>query len=267
MVQPQSTYDTFEAFQNSGDAPICKVVSDGCNEWYFADGQKGEPIKACKLTADFKYSWSCTQYQDGIMFLQGGTDDISNNDMMYEDPLTSQERADYTKMMEQLSEKEFTKISKVTEKYMQLRNTYSQVQQEKFTTKIQNFIQKHIDIRSSQTQASQDRVLLMLKYLKLELKIVSHSYPIGGGVTQFSGEVYACEGKQYRVYDADYFIDDMGFVVEKDTIHVSDGSYLLPNYIAKQELSASGVKYVGKDTETQDVYTFWMKGDEMSVYQ
>ena len=80
VVQPQSTYDTFEAFQNSGDAPICKVVSDGCNEWYFADGQKGEPIKACKLTADFKYSWSCTQYQDGIMFLQGGTDDISNND-------------------------------------------------------------------------------------------------------------------------------------------------------------------------------------------
>lgn len=62
-----SNYPTFEAFQASGDAPICKVVSDGCNEWFFADGEKADPIKLCKLTADFEYSWSCAQLNEGIM--------------------------------------------------------------------------------------------------------------------------------------------------------------------------------------------------------
>lgn len=69
------------------------------------------------------------------------------------------------------------------------------------------------------------------------------------------------------MYDTDYLIDDMMFAVEKDTIHVSDGTYLLPNFVADQEVSASGIKYVGTNTETQEAYTFWMKGDEMSVYK
>lgn len=187
--------------------------------------------------------------------------------MMYIDPLTTGERSSYNEMMSKLTEKEFAKISRVIEKYSLLRSNYSQKQQEKYETKIQTAIQKHIDIRVKKENASTDRVLLMLQYLKLELKIISHAYPIGGGLVPLSGEVYTCEKAEYRVYDADYFIDDMGFVVEKDTIHVSDGTYLLPNFVAKQEISASGVKYVGKNTETQEAYTFWMKGDEMSVYQ
>lgn len=263
VMQAQNTYDTFEAFQASGDAPICKVVSDGCNEWSFADGEKGDPIKACKLTADFEYSWSCAEYQDGIMFLQGGTQE----DMMYSDPLTAQERTVHNTLSSELTEKEFAKISRVTEKYTLLHSHYSQKQQERYEARIQSAIQKHIDIRVKKENASTDRILLMLQYLKLELKMISHAYPIGGGFMPLSGEVYTCDNAEYRVYDADYFIDDMGFVVEKDTIHVSDGSYLLPNYIAKQEISASGVKYIGTHTETQKAYTFWMKGDEMSVYQ
>lgn len=40
VMQPQVTYESFELFQASGDAPICKVVTDGCNEWSYADGQR-----------------------------------------------------------------------------------------------------------------------------------------------------------------------------------------------------------------------------------
>lgn len=185
---------------------------------------------------------------------------------MYIDPLTTGERSSYNEMISKLTEKEFAKISRVTEKYSLLRSNYSQKQQERYETKIQAAIQKHIDIRVKKENASTDRILLMLQYLKLEIKVMSQNMPIGGMVP-LSGEVYTCEKAEYRVYDADYFIDDMGFVVEKDTIHVSDGTYLLPNFIATQVVSASGVKYVGKNTETQEAYTFWMKGDEMSVYQ
>lgn len=143
VMQPQTSYKSYEAFQASGDAPICQVVTDGCNEWTFTDGEKTDPIKLCKLTSDFVYSWSCAEYQDGIMFLQGGAD------TMYTDPLTTQERALYQTLQAQLTENELTKVSKVTEKYMQFYNTYSKIKQEKFAAKIQTFIQKHIDIRST----------------------------------------------------------------------------------------------------------------------
>lgn len=185
---------------------------------------------------------------------------------MYIDPLTTEERSSYNEMMSELTEKEFAKISRVTEKYALLRSNYPEKQQEKYKARIQAAIQKHIDIRVKKENASTDRVLLMLQYLKLEIKVMSQNMPIGGMVP-LSGEVYTCAASEYRVYDEDYLIDDMAFQVAQDEIHVSDGTFLLPNFVATQGVSASGVKYTGKNTETQEAYTFWMKGDEMSVYQ
>lgn len=185
---------------------------------------------------------------------------------MYIDPLTTEERSSYNEMMSELTEKEFAKISRVTEKYALLRSNYPEKQQEKYKARIQAAIQKHIDIRVKKENASTDRVLLMLQYLKLEIKVMSQNMPIGGMVP-LSGEVYTCAASEYRVYDEDYLIDDMAFQVAQDEIHVSDGTFLLPNFVATQGVSASGVKYTGKNTETQEVYSFWFKADEMSVYK
>ena len=40
IMQPTQTYSTEAEFFLSGDAPICEIVTDGCNEWKIQDGQK-----------------------------------------------------------------------------------------------------------------------------------------------------------------------------------------------------------------------------------
>ncbi len=257
MYQETTQYPTFEAFVKSEDATSCTLVTDGCNLWNFSAGEKGDPIRLCKLTEDFVYRWSCETPlldDDDMMHIMTTQEDAL-------DILSTQERADYEALQTNLSETQKTRVSNVVEKYMDAKMNYTFVIQEKYTQKVQALIQKYIDMRTTK-----DSVYMMLQFVKLEIKIMSQNFPIGGSAP-VSGEVYTCATSEYRVYDEDYLIDDMAFQVAEDEIHVSDGTFLLPNFVATQEVSASGIKYVGKNTETQEAYTFWFKADEMSVYK
>jgi hypothetical protein len=78
---------------------------------------------------------------------------------------------------------------------------------------------------------------------------------------------YTCEkgNTSYTVYRGDYIIDDMAFALADDEIHISDGQFLLPNYLAKRETVHIGEKFVGNNTETNKKYTFYFKNEEMTV--
>jgi hypothetical protein len=63
------SYPTREEFEASGEAQVCKIVTDGCNEFNISEtGSIANPIKSCKLTADFVYSWTCLQSKDNIYY-------------------------------------------------------------------------------------------------------------------------------------------------------------------------------------------------------
>jgi len=89
-------------------------------------------------------------------------------------------------------------------------------------------------------------IYTMLRYLRYELvlsKSDSQTLPKIGNVAPIT---YTCEDGEttFNVYAADYIIDDMAFNVEIDEIHVSDGDFFLPNYVATKVASTTGEKYV-----------------------
>lgn len=65
-------YPTREAFDASGEGNVCQVVTDGCSEFNITEtGSVGDPIKSCKVTADFKFAWTCKEGKSNIYYFGG----------------------------------------------------------------------------------------------------------------------------------------------------------------------------------------------------
>ena len=69
MAPQYDVFDTREQLENSWQLWVCSVVSDGCSEWNVVDGVIWDPIKMCKVWADFKFQWSCTTGNPDIMYM------------------------------------------------------------------------------------------------------------------------------------------------------------------------------------------------------
>ncbi|MCH8519005.1 hypothetical protein LAT59_04565 [Candidatus Gracilibacteria bacterium] len=260
IISPQ--YETYNEFAQSEDAKMCSVVTDGCNRWNYQDGEMGDPIVACRVTEDFVFSWSCSEYVEGSPLYVNKNYETTIMHTGYIDPLSMQERGVHTAILEQLSIAEMDKIADFSQKYIELRSVYPLEKHARLYASMYATIQKYIDTLRSSVGNNQNRTLLMLQFIQIEIKLLSYDYaPIAS-----AGEVYVCDDVEYTVFRKDYLIDDMMFSVDANDIHVSDGEFFLPNYIASLEVSASGEKYIGYHTETQEAFTFGFKDDTMSVY-
>jgi hypothetical protein len=62
-------FSTREAFEASGAGNVCQIVTDGCNEFNITEtGSVGDPIKSCKVTADFQFAWTCKEGKSTIYY-------------------------------------------------------------------------------------------------------------------------------------------------------------------------------------------------------
>jgi membrane-bound inhibitor of C-type lysozyme len=257
VMQTTQRYPTETAFFSGGNSSICEVVTDGCNEWKNQDGQKWDPIKSCKLTADFVYSWSCADYNSNIRFLTGLPLEQNTSTI-----LTNSEQALYDSLVSQISPAKQAMVMAVVEKYQQieakLADEKREILREKLMKRIDAVLEKYTGKNIS---ISMKHISSLLQLLKLEIKLLPLSVE--------NMMTFECSTKDisYTVYDKDYCIDDMCFPLWEDELHISDGTYLLPNYIVKRVVSASGEKYDGTETENGGKYTFWFKGDALAVYK
>ena len=169
--------------------------------------------------------------------------------------LSSSEQTLYDSLKAQISPARQAKIMAIVEKYQQIESKLTddkkEMLREKLLGRIDTLTQKY----------SGQKISSLLQFLRLEIKLLST--PVENPIT------FDCKTQDvsYSVYNKDYCIDDMCFPLEKDEIHISDGTYLLPNYIARRAVSASGEKYEATETENGGKYIFWFKGDDLTVYK
>jgi hypothetical protein len=79
---------------------------------------------------------------------------------------------------------------------------------------------------------------MTLEVLKFRLMMFQNTLSFENSNTN-GKVVYSCidTAKTFlTVYRGDYVIDDMSFQVASDEIHISDGQFMLPNYVAKREV-------------------------------
>lgn len=294
IMQPTATYDNADAFL-AAEGGICKTATDGCNTISIQDGKLwASTLMAClDETGEMqKEVWSCKQYNEDIMFMTGGPVVGNDKDIhgcigsagyswneaqqsclrIWEQGLSDNDQSFYTTIQSQLTPVQNYVVAKVFQKYQDRlmrytpedRVTINEKVIQKLEQKISTFLLKYPQDIGLPYKA--DMYYKRLTLLKFEMQIWSKK--LVDTVASLSKTLYTCDGgKALTVYSKDYVIDDMAFAVAKDEIHVSDGQFMLPNYIATREITASGEKFVGKDTETQESVTFWFKNEELSMYR
>lgn len=360
-------YDTREAFDASGEGGVCKTVTDGCSEFTVIDGKVGDPIKACKVTADFKFAWTCLEGADNIYYFWGGGNEPSTTDAgatvyptaeaflaaegnicqtatdgcnmigiengqlgpstlmacmdengeftqkwsckayittpdepivggdadahgcigsagyvwnaaqescmrPWENGLWANDASFYGTIKEQLTWVQKYQIVSIFQKYKErvmvkdpeTRAIINQKVIERLDQKISDFLLQYPqDIGLPYKADMRFKKLILLKF---EMMIWQKT--LNDAVISFNQMNYVCEGnKSYTIYRGNYCIDDMCFPVADDEMHATDGQFLLANYITKREVSASGEKFVGTDTETQEEVTFWFKNEDLTVWR
>ena len=172
MYTEPKVYSSFESFQKGTDAVICKKVTDGCNEWYFSNGIKKDPIKLCKLTSSFVYKWSCAEYGDTTVFLVGNTPSFT-----VEARLTSEEQDLYETLQVELDYTQEERVNQVLKRYYNGLLDYSIFSQELYTQLVREMTDTYI--LKTMLKYSENGILLgegnnifkMLQLLKLELKL------------------------------------------------------------------------------------------------
>lgn len=294
IMQPTATYDTSEAFL-AAEGAMCKTATDGCNTISIQDGQLwASTLMACvDETGNMqKEVWSCKEYNDNIMFMTGGPIVGGDADVhgcigsagyswneaqqsclrIWEQGLSDNDQNFYTTFQSRLTPVQNYVVAKVFQKYQDKVMVYSPEDRVVVNQKVISRLEKKISdflLKYPQDIAlpyKADMYYKRLTLLKFEMQIWAKK--LSERLASLNQLSYTCDsGKTLTVFRKDYIVDDMAFVVEKDEIHVSDGQFMLPNYVATREISASGEKFVGRDTETQDAVTFWFKNDEVSMYR
>lgn len=137
-IKPE-VYSSFDNFQKGSDILICQKVTDGCNEWYLSDGNLGNPIKSCKLTLNFKYQWSCTQFSDPATYLVGQTPSF------IVEAKFSQEQEDlYDMLQDNLSYEYEQRVNEVLVRYYNRREDYKIFSQERYTVFVEDMVDTYI---------------------------------------------------------------------------------------------------------------------------
>jgi len=249
-------YNTQESFERS-EGHICESASDWVNTFMMKEGKVFAGTKI-GYPENFTPTWKCNSY-------------ISDEIISW----SQSDKNEYNTRIDRATPSEKWKVEFTIQKINKFLMTYSTSGRDIMLDRILEFIDTKVwDIimNNPQDVALPDDVTsiyTMLRYLRYELvlsKSDSQTLPKIGNVAPIT---YTCEDGEttFNVYAADYIIDDMAFNVEIDEIHVSDGDFFLPNYVATKVASTTGEKYVWRNTETNEAYSFVLQSNKLTVYK